>query len=350
MKKRSKAAFWLITLIALSAITVYIIVSANDNFSFASFRRCLETISPAWFVLAALCAFGFIYFEGAALRCICRRLGSDFNRGRATVYAATDIYFSDITPSAAGGQPAAMLLMIKDGVPGAIAAIALVLNLAMYTLAILVLSLVAFALNFDMFCGFDFAAQLFIVIGAVVQVAFIVLFAMCIFKKSLVHSVASFVLRLLCRLHILKDYEAHLVKLDASVEQYNSCGELIRHEYGFMLKVFLLNLAQRMSVICVALCVFIGSGGSPHLLDAAFSAQTFAVLGSNAVPLPGAVGVVDYIFLTGFESLVPDPVSVELISRGLSFYASFAFCGIVFLIEMTVRKIKAGKNAGESKD
>lgn len=350
MKKRSKAVFWLIVLLALSALTIYIIVSSNDGFSLNKFLDCLETISPVWFVLAAACAFGFIYFEGAALRCICHRLGCDFKRSRATVYAATDIYFSDITPSAAGGQPAAMVLMMKDGIPGAVAAIALVLNLAMYTLAILVLSLIAFLLNFDMFLGFDFPAQLFIGIGGVVQVAFIVLFAMCIFKKPLVHSLAAFILRLLCKLRILKNYEAHLVKLDASVEQYNKCGELIRHEYGFMLKVFLLNVAQRMSVISVALCIFLGSGGSLEMLDAAFSAQTFAVLGSNAVPLPGAVGVVDYIFLTGFETIVSDPVSVELISRGLSFYASFIFCGIVFLIEIAVRKIRTGKDAGESQD
>ena len=182
MKKRSKAVFWLIVLLALSALTIYIIVSSNDGFSLDKFLDCLETISPVWFVLAAACAFGFIYFEGAALRCICHRLGCDFMRSRATVYAATDIYYSDITPSDAGEQPAAMVLMMKAGIPGAVAAIALVLNLAMYTLAILVLSLIAFLLNFDMFLGFDFPAQLFIGIGGVVQVAFIVLFAMCIFR------------------------------------------------------------------------------------------------------------------------------------------------------------------------
>ena len=40
MKKRSKAVFWLIILLALSALTIYIIVSSNDGFSFDKFLDC----------------------------------------------------------------------------------------------------------------------------------------------------------------------------------------------------------------------------------------------------------------------------------------------------------------------
>lgn len=340
MNKSKKSFMWLFVLLALTALTVLIITSVSDGFTIEGFMHCLEGISPVWFALAALCSFGFIYFEGAALRCICHRLGHDFNRRRATVYAATDIYFSDITPTAAGGQPAAMYVMVKDGVSGAMSAIALLLNLAMYTLAILILSTVAFILNFDMFLGFDFAAKLFIIVGAIVQLIFIFTFFMCIFNLKLVRKVASFILRILCKLHIFKDYEARLQKLEVSLEQYAQCGELIRRDYGFMFRVLLINLLQRMSLIAVAMCIFIGVGGEPSMVDHAFSAQTFAVLGSNSVPLPGAVGVVDYIFIHGFRDLVPDPVSVELISRGLSFYASFLFCGVVLLWELVSKRFR----------
>lgn len=340
MKKSTKSLMWMLVLIALTVLTVLIITSVSDGFTVEGFLRCLGEISPVWFALAALCAFGFIYFEGAALRCICRRLGHSFNRRRATVYAATDIYFSDITPTAAGGQPAAMYVMVKDGASGAVSAIALLLNLSMYTLAILILSTVAFILNFKMFLDFDLAAKLFISVGLVVQLIFIVTFFMCIFNKKLVRKVASFILRLLCKLHIFKNYDARLKKLEASLEQYANCGELIRRDYGFMLRVLLINLVQRMSLIAVSMCIFIGVGGEPSMLHHAFSAQTFAVLGSNSVPLPGAVGVVDYIFITGFHGIVKDPVSVELISRGLSFYASFVFCGIVLLFEVISKRLK----------
>lgn len=343
MKKSKKSLMWLLVLLALTALTVFVIVSVSDGFTFDGFLRCLGQISPFWFALAALCAFGFIYFEGVALRCICSRLDYSFNRRRATVYAATDIYFSDITPTAAGGQPAAMYVMVKDGVSGAVSAIALLLNLSMYTMAILILSAVAFILNFKMFLDFDLAAQLFIAVGLVVQLIFIFTFFMCIFNQKLVRKAASFILRLMCKLRIFKDYEARMEKLEVSLEQYARCGELIRRDYGFMLRVLLINLAQRMSLIAVSMCIFIGVGGELNLLGHAFSAQTFAVLGSNSMPLPGAVGVVDYIFIKGFATIVPDPVSVELISRGLSFYASFIFCGIVLLFEIVRKKFRESR-------
>ena len=117
-----------------------------------------------------------------------------------------------------------------------------------------------------------------------------------------------------------------------------------------LVRSFLLNLGQRICMLIVPVLVFLALGGAKKDWLDIFIGQSHVYLGSNAVPLPGAVGVVDYIFLTGFETIVSDPVSVELISRGLSFYASFIFCGIVFLVEIAVRKIRTGKDAGESQD
>ena len=71
--------------------------------------------------------------------------------------------------------------------------------------------------------------------------------------------------------------------------------------------------------------------------------QTFAVLGSNAVPVPGAVGVADYILLSGFGQIVRDPVSVELLSRGISFYSTILACGVLLLAVLMIRKIKDGE-------
>ena len=55
---------------------------------------------------------------------------------RGVLYSAADIYFSAITPSATGGQPASALLMVGDGIPTAVTTVVLLLNLAMYNLSI----------------------------------------------------------------------------------------------------------------------------------------------------------------------------------------------------------------------
>ncbi len=340
MKKTlKKNLLWIVLLAAISAITIKIVTGCSKGFSWGRFACFLKSADTAWMLLAALCAFGFIYFEGLGLQCTCRFLGHGFSAGKGILFSATDIFFSAITPSATGGQPAALIFMMKYGIPAAVSAIALLLNLVMYTVSILLISAVCCAVHPDILLRMALVPKLFIAFGIVVQIAFIVLFVLCIFNERLILGVCRWGLRLLCRMHIYKSYDEQYDKLLAMVKQYKECGALLRRETGLLVKVFLCNLAQRLSVILVSVCVFLAVGGRAADAFKAFSVQALAVLGSNAVPVPGAVGVADYILLSGFKQLVPDPVGLELLSRGVSFYSTILFCGVLMLCVLIKRRI-----------
>ena len=329
---------WILLLVAISAITIKIVTSCSKGFSWGRFVCFLKGANPLWMVLAALCAFGFVYFEGLGLQCTCRFFGHGFSAGKGIIFSASDIFFSAITPSATGGQPAALILMMKYGTPAAVSAIALLLNLVMYTVAILLISAVCCLVYPGILLRMSLVPKLFIAFGVIVQIAFIALFLMCIFNDRLILKVCRWGLRLLCRMHIYKDYDEQYEKLLAMIKQYKECGALLRRETGLLIKVFLCNLAQRLSVILVSVCVFLAVGGKAGCAFKAFSVQALAVLGSNAVPVPGAVGIADYILLSGFKQLVRDPVSIELLSRGVSFYSTILFCGILLLFVLIKMK------------
>ena len=78
-------------------------------------------------------------------------------------------------------------------------------------------------------------------------------------------------------------------------------------------------------------CLLLGSAGSPQQALRAAAIQACIILGSNAAPLPGAMGVADFLFLDGYGHLTQDPVSMELASRGISFYGCFLLCGLILL-------------------
>lgn len=289
---------WILLLVAISAITIKIVTSCSKGFSWERFVCFLKGANPLWMVLAALCAFGFVYFEGLGLQCTCRFFGHGFSAGKGIIFSASDIFFSAITPSATGGQPAALILMMKYGTPAAVSAIALLLNLVMYTIAILLISAVCCLVYPGILLRMSLVPKLFIAFGVIVQIAFIALFLMCIFNDRLILKVCRWGLKLLCRLHIYRNYDEQYEKLLAMIKQYKECGALLRRETGLLIKVFLCNLAQRLSVILVSVCVFLAVGGKAGCAFKAFSVQALAVLGSNAVPVPGAVGVADYILLS----------------------------------------------------
>ena len=60
--------------------------------------------------------------------------------------------------------------MMKDGIPGTVTMVALLINLVMYTLALLFLGILSFLLKFHMILEFSMVSKIFIVIGIIVLI------------------------------------------------------------------------------------------------------------------------------------------------------------------------------------
>ena len=340
MRKSVKNLIWLILLVALSLLTFRVVIGSSSDFTFSEFSDMVKGMNQIWLVLALLASFGFLYFEGLGLKCTCRFFGHPIKTTDAVLYSSTDFYFSAITPTAAGGQPAALLIMSGRDVPAAISAMALLLNLIMYTTSLLFIGIVFFILNPSLFLGLDTFCRICIVVGAIFQSFLIWLFYMSMFKDKAVLRVCTWLLNLLCRLHILRNRSEKQEKLYSSVAQYKHCGEQLRSEKKLPRRVFACNLAQRMCVILIPVFIFLGMGGSPSNIIQAMSAQSLALVGSNAMPIPGAVGISDFLFLNGFETLIDDPVSLDILSRGFSFFLPLIFSGIILFIEIITRNMR----------
>ena len=140
---------WLYSLIfvLLIGLTVFTICSQSASFTREGFWEYVRAAHPAGLAAAALCTLLYILLEGLALLAICRALGYRRSVGQGVLYSAADIYFSAITPSATGGQPASAVLMMRSGIPAAPTAVALLINLVLYTLSILLMAAAGLALH-----------------------------------------------------------------------------------------------------------------------------------------------------------------------------------------------------------
>ncbi len=123
----------------------------------------LKDASPVWTAAAFLCVAGYILFE-AALGTLLRNSGISSHFRDDSFYSASDIYFSAITPSSSGGQPAAAYFMIKNGIPAGVATVTLIINVVMYTFATVVVGIVAIFINRELFMGFSSVSK--VLIGA----------------------------------------------------------------------------------------------------------------------------------------------------------------------------------------
>ena len=165
-------------------------------------------------------------------------------------------------------------------------------------------------------------------------------------KGSLLHRICNGCLRALCALRILRHREEKQKKLDDYMEKYKQYSSAITGHKKSMTLCFLFNLIQRASQIAVTMFVFAATSGRSFLecLDLWFW-QGYVVLGSNCIPVPGAMGVSDYLMLDGFNNIMEqsEAVNLELLSRSVSFYSCVFICGIAVVVQYCINKRRAKK-------
>jgi len=333
-KGSGKRLRWVILSIVIAALTIWAVTSQWKGFSFEAFLESVSRADRRWLFAAVMAMLGFIAFEGCAIHSACHAMHYDVPLRRHFTYAAADIYFSAITPSASGGQPACALLMMQDGIPGIVATAILLLTLTMYALSILVIALVCLVLNPSVLTIFGTPSLVLIGVGFALQIGLAVFFLLLIRSERLLEGICRGAVHLLARLHIVRNEAARQQKLKDTMAEYARCVALLSGHRTLVLRSFLFNLLQRASQIAVTMLVFLAMGGAPRLAGRIFTMQSMVVIGSNCVPIPGAMGVADYLMLDGFNAfLQPNQViSMELLSRSVSFYSCVLLCGITVLI------------------
>lgn len=336
-----KQVLFMLLFVLIATMSILAVAGQSQSFSLADFGQYIQNASLPWLFMAIACMLGFIIFEGLALQILCRAFGyrSSFRQG--FIYSASDIYFSAITPSASGGQPASAYFMMKDGIDGMMTTVILVANLIMYTSAIIVIGCLCFLLRWDLFLQYGLPSQILIIVGCVLQIGLLIFFYLLLKKEQLLQKMCNGVLNVLCRLRILRNREKWQSKLDAYMDQYRQYSRLISGHRKTLFFCFLFNFLQRASQIAVTMFVYAATTGKNFFeyIELWFW-QGYVVLGSNCIPIPGAIGVSDYLMLDGFKNIMTeaDAVNLELLSRSFSFYSCVIICGIAVVAQYLVNK------------
>ena len=169
----------------MAALTTIIVINSNKELNMANLKAFFTNCNHIYLVVAFLCWIGFVVFEALSLHLILKKLGCKPKLSSSIAYSTSDIYYSAITPSATGGQPASAYYMIKDGISGGASGFSLVFNLVAYTMAILIIGGSAFIFRFDMFLKFPSFVKFLIVFGIVAQVFLLIFFQIDVYYYNL---------------------------------------------------------------------------------------------------------------------------------------------------------------------
>ena len=343
--KIRRKALWSVISLALAVLTILVVVRGS-GMTFSQLRQEIAGASKPWLVPAGICTLGIIFFEGEAVLSIVRHAGYPRSHRKGFIYAAADVYFSAITPSASGGQPGSAFFMVQDGIPLAVVTASLLANLVAYNAAILTIGLFCLLTRPQIFLHFQPGCRLLIVAGIIVLTALGIVFFLLLWKQETLFRIAMKVTEFLHRMHLMHHPEKWKAKLLITMQEYKDCVRLMAGQKKMWVLAYLFNLLQRLAQFTCAVFVYLAIGGSYGRLFDLWVTQCFVSLGSNCVPIPGSMGVTDYLMLDGYFNLMSSDsaYSLQMISRGMSFYICILISGATVLLAYFLRKKRRKKN------
>ena len=329
-----KKLFWMCFTLGLSVLTIWTVLKQSQSMSLARLVKLISLADRKWMVAAMVSAFLYVIFEAVALCSILKGISHKRSFIKGLIYSTSDVYFSAITPSATGGQPASAYFMIRDKVPGGATSAALILNLVMYNASIVFLGILAIIIAPRSFMGFKITSKVLIILGFVGLSLLSFLFLLMLHCGDKIFWIIRKFLKFLHSRKAFKRLDSKLEKLEKIETDYENCSKLIAGKTGIMFKAFIWNVLQRASQIIVPALVYISLGGNRETISLLFSKQCLITIGYNYVPVPGALGIADYLMIDGFSSIMDKAAAFELdmISRGLTFYICVTLSGLITLI------------------
>ena len=354
-KKKKRLLFNIGFVVILIAITLVVLfVSQKDDLDFNQIGEYFKNGNPVWIVGAFACMLLFTIFEGLSVFFIARFFGSKPNIVSCTAYSASNGFYSLITPTGAGGQPAAIFYMSRDGMSPGKASFAVLLNTIGYTAAIFAVGIAALCIDASLFNGINTVfAKVLVIAGAVIQFGLLGLFIGCMFFGKAIIKLGNGVVTLLHKMRIVKKPEKWRTKIEIEVAKYGECRRILKENPLVVLTTLFFNILQRVvqTLIPCFVCLAVDPN-APFLVI--FALQAFVLFGYNSTPLPGGVGAYEFLFMSIYAQLSYETsfiLLVLMISRLFSYYLSMIWSGVYTLTYHMV-KVKKVSQEGEpaSKD
>ena len=334
ISSKYKNTIWALVSLALAVFTVNTLLKQSRTISFGDLINALADSDKRWLIPAIISSALFVCFEGLAIRSILMDAGYKCRFRDGLIYSTSDVFFSAITPSATGGQPASAFFMHRNGIPAGVVSAVLVLNLMMYSLSIVVLGIVSVCVKPEAFFDFDILSRVLIIIGFAVLILLSLIFLSLLKKGDILFSHLSRFIRFLSSKGIIRRVEPKLKRVERISADYEKCSAFIAENGSLKFYAFLWNLFQRASQIVVPMLIYLSLGGDSHKSFLIFAKQCLINIGYNFIPIPGAMGISDYLMIDGFTEVMGREMAFSsvMISRGITFYICVTVCGIITLI------------------
>lgn len=308
-------------LLLVFSLTIYYVFHGEEG-DLSTLWDKMQLADLRWLALAILFIILFIYGESHVIHYMLKKMGIFTRRFTCFLYSGVGFFFSCITPSATGGQPAQLYYMRKNKVPTPVATVVLMIVTITYKMVLVAIGL--WLILFDRPFIDRYLTEILPVfyLGIILNVFCVAAMLVLVFNGALARKIVMLTIRVLERIHLMKHKEGRIAHFEASMDTYARAASFLKSHIPVMIQVFLITVLQRFAYFFVTYFVY----KSFHLqgtgVYTVVMLQAVISLSVDMLPLPGGMGISEALFniiylpVFGQALLLPGMV----LSRSLSFY------------------------------
>ena len=339
--------YWIsgIILVIVICLTMYMLLK---DFDISQIVNTILGVNPIYIALCVLMVIMYSLFEGIGLKVVLKTFGTKISYLKGFIYGNIDLYFSLITPSSTGGQPVMAYYMNKDSIPISQSTMAILLNTLNFKAVLLTFATAVLIFMPDIVFNSGTAVTVLYFVGYGMQVLMSTLCFMAMFSQKIVRKISFFFIKLLGKIKIIKDPQKTITSFGKSLDDYAQCAKFVKSSRLIVPKVYIVNFIQRIFLFTIGYLVYVSFGQSTLNYFEVVGIQAAIATAANFLPIPGAAGVTELVFMLLYSSIYPDRallVSALLLTRIFDYYFSLLMSGGVSLanhLSVTKRKKKEG--------
>ncbi len=319
-------------LLVVGSIAAVIMIAFSNN-DLEDAWQALGSMHPGWLLGCFGSWFAYMFFDAFAFWIYFRSEGFTVSLGRSINASLIGFYYSNITPTSAGGQPMLVNSLRKAGIPVGYGTMAATIRFICTQFAVSLLSMVLWLCNRD-FANAQLGGAVWLFrVGWIINFSGIPLVLLAAFKRNLVQRLAEWIISLGVRFHLVKNKDVAVATVTNVLDTYHTALRELIHTPGRILIQVICAMCSMMGLISCIFFVYhaFGFSGTPwyHLLTISFMLYVSACY----TPLPGASGAQEGGFLLFYNNIIPgDKIGLALLVWRFFTYYMFLIVGVFMVI------------------
>ncbi len=330
LSKKIQPIFFFIIML----LTFYAVFSKND---LTQIITSLRKLNPFYFICASFSAVFFVCMEGFMIwfllkacletnRCHSsthvQPTGNQVSLFRCFSYSFIGFFFSGITPSATGGQPAQLIAMKKDNIPLGSSSLVLMVVAVFYKLILVIIGAVILLFWKEELAGYFGNYLMLFYLGILLNALLVFFLLLVMFHGKWMERLFVYVEKFCEKIRICKPSSKRKEAFHHLISDYEETLQFLISHPAKILLTAICTLLQRSSLFLLTCLIYQGFGLSGHGTLLIMALQASVYISIDMLPLPGSQGISELVYASVFASVFTETylASSMCVTRGLSFY------------------------------